>query len=171
MRILVSFASLWALAACASAPRAAESTSRLSRFPDPDQISIAPDDSLPRPMYTTGGPRYPADLRAAGVTGRLVAAFVIDTTGRAELPSVSFVERASDPGFHTAVCDFLRQARFVPSHAAGAPRRALVFVPFQFWLESAGPPLPLPAMGRYKTLMRETPRRELFAALEAHPHC
>jgi hypothetical protein len=108
------------------------------------------------------------------VTGQLVAAFVIDTTGRAELRSVSFVERASDPGFQTAVCDFLRQARFVPSRAAGVPRRALVFMTFQFSLkslESAEPPTPLPEMGRYQSLMRETPRRELFATLERYPHC
>jgi hypothetical protein len=100
-----------------------------------------------------------------------VAAFVIDATGRAELRSVSFVQRAWDPGFHTAVCDFLRQARFVPSHAAGAPRRALVFMPFQFWLESAGPPPSLPDMGPYERLMRETPPRELFAQLERRPGC
>lgn len=170
MRILLSSAAVCTLAACASAPRAAESTSGLARFPDPDRISVALDDSLPRPLRTDVGPRYPRDLRAAGVTGELVVAFVIDATGRAELRSVSFVEPASDPGFHAAVCDHLRQARFVPSHAAGVPRRALVFVPFQFWLGLAGPPPPVP-MERYKRLVRETPPRELFAALERYPHC
>jgi hypothetical protein len=47
------------------------------------------------------------------VTGQLMAAFVIDSTGRVEFPSITFVEPPHSD-FHKSICEFLRDGRFVP---------------------------------------------------------
>ena len=127
------------------------------------------DDSLPRPARVDRGPRYPVGLRGGGVTGQLVAAFVIDSTGRVEFPSITFVESAH--AFHKSVCDFLRDSRFVPRRHDGVPQRTLVFMPFRFWLSTAPPLGPAPNVKVYQTRARELPREELVAELEKRPHC
>jgi hypothetical protein len=52
-------------------------------------------------------------LQEKAITGALVAAFVIDTTGRVELETASFL-RTSRPEFVKAVCDLLPKLRFQP---------------------------------------------------------
>jgi hypothetical protein len=111
------------------------------------------------------------ELRRGGVMGELVAAFVIDARGHVEPPSISFVKRGPDPLFRKAVCDFLVQARFVPLQRDGEPRRALVIMPFGFWIGREGASPPISEMAQYRRLMRETPPQQLFAELERQPHC
>jgi TonB family protein len=129
------------------------------------------DDSLPRPARIDRGPQYPVELRGAGVTGQLVAAFVIDGSGRVEAPSISFVEPAPHPDFHKSVCEFLREARFIPARSGGGPQRTLVFMPFRFLLSTAPPLGPQSDVKQYQTRARELPREELVAELEKRPHC
>jgi TonB family protein len=161
-----------AVGACAAAPRAADPVRVATRFPDAGQLTIMmADDTLPRPARLGRGPRYPVRLRDRRVTGQLVAAFVIDGTGRVELPSVSFVEPGPHPDFQKSVCEFLRDARFVPASSGGVPQRTLVFMPFGFSLSIAPPLGPAPNVRRHQTLARELPREELVAELEKRPHC
>jgi hypothetical protein len=61
-----------------------------------------------------GGPRYPQTLRAQNVEGRVIASFVIDTTGVVLVGTAAITEE-SNPGFGSAVCMWLqRDARFEP---------------------------------------------------------
>jgi TonB family protein len=167
----LSLAGCLALAACATASRATQSAESGPRFPNAGQLTIAmAGDSLPRPARIDRGPRYPVGLRGEGVAGQLMAAFVIDSTGRVEFSSITFVESAH-ADFHKSVCDFLRDARFVPPRSDGVPQRTLVFMPFRFWLSTAPPLGPQTNVQVYQMRARQLPREELIAELEKGPHC
>lgn len=160
-----------ALTACATASRGTQSSQSGTRFPNPREFTIAmAGDSLPRPARIDRGPRYPVGLRGAGETGQLIAAFVIDSAGRVELPSITFVEPARSD-FHKSICEFLREGRFVPPRSGGVPQRTLVFMPFRFWLSTAPPLGPPPDVKVYQTRARALPREELVAELEKGQHC
>lgn len=79
----------------------------------------------------TQGPLYPEPLRAAGIEGAVLAQFIVDTLGRAEL--ASFVAVKSDqPQFAEAVRTALARMRFLPAEAGGRKVRQLVQQSFQF---------------------------------------
>ena len=80
-------------------------------------------------------PRYPPTLRAAGIQGRVLAEFVVDTLGRAELTTLRFPE-LPDQRFGDAVREALAQYRFSPGEVAGRKVRTRVAVPFDFRLVS-----------------------------------
>ena len=79
-------------------------------------------------------PRYPAQLRAAGVEGRVVLQFVVDTLGRAE-PGDMTVMETSSPQFADAVREVLPRYRFIPGEAGGHKVRTRVQIPFDFTLK------------------------------------
>jgi protein TonB len=76
-------------------------------------------------------PRYPEPLRAAGLGGRAVARFVVDTAGRVEPATVAIVS-ADHPLLAGAVREALARARFRPARAGGVRVRQLVEQPFAF---------------------------------------
>jgi protein TonB len=76
-------------------------------------------------------PRYPDILRQAGVEGEVLAQFVVDTTGRAEMSSFR-VLKASHDLFGTAVKNALPGMRFIPAEVGGRKVRQLVQQPFSF---------------------------------------
>jgi protein TonB len=78
-------------------------------------------------------PRYPAALRAAGVEGRVLAEFVVDTLGHAELTTLRFPE-LPDPRFSDAVREALVRYQFSPGEVAGRKVRTRVALPFEFKL-------------------------------------
>ena len=82
----------------------------------------------------TGYARYPEGERKRSVEASFAVAFVLDSTGRAEYPSVSFIGNAA-PTFLGEVCRFLRGARYAPVKRDGSLRRALVVTDFTFTLE------------------------------------
>ncbi|HET7189424.1 MAG TPA: energy transducer TonB, partial [Gemmatimonadaceae bacterium] len=90
-------------------------------------------DRAPRLMGTAVEPKYPASLRAAGIEGRVVVQFVVDTLGRAELADLQVVETP-----HTLFVDAVRAAlaryRFTVGEAAGRKVRTRVQLPFVFTL-------------------------------------
>jgi protein TonB len=104
--------------------------------------SGAAGDALPahlveRPVLALAGnrpPRYPEALRSAGIGGRVVARFVVDTAGRVEPASVRLLA-ASHPHFAAAVRDALPAMRFLPAEAAGRKVRQLVELPFEFEIQ------------------------------------
>jgi TonB family protein len=169
MRQLALIGSL-AVVACATGSRATQSEGA-QRFPNAGGLTIAMSDgSLPHQAGIDRVPRYPVGLRSGGVTGQLIVAFVIDSTGRVEFPSISFVESAH-PEFHKSVCDFVREARFIPPRRDGVPQRILVFMPFRFTLSTAPPLGPQTNVAVYQRRASERPREELVAELEGRPHC
>jgi periplasmic protein TonB len=76
-------------------------------------------------------PRYPFALERAGITGDVVAQFVVDTTGRVERASVD-IQQATHAEFARAVQERLAALRFVPARARGHAVRQLVQQRFHF---------------------------------------
>lgn len=79
------------------------------------------------------GPRYPDMLRSANVEGEVLAQFVVDTTGRAEMGTFKVLKTSHDL-FTNAVKATLPQMRFYPAEVGGRKVKQLVQMPFQFTL-------------------------------------
>lgn len=86
------------------------------------------------PVPGTGSPRYPDILRSAGVEGEVLAQFVVDTTGRVEVPSFKVIRKSHDL-FEAAVRGALPQMRFLPAEVGGRKVKQLVQQPFVFALQ------------------------------------
>ena len=79
------------------------------------------------------GPAYPDMLRSAGIEGTVLAQFVVDTTGRADMASFKALKSDNDL-FTTAVKNALQRMRFLPAEVGGRKVKQLVQQPFQFSL-------------------------------------
>src|SRR5262245_38071997 len=78
---------------------------------------------------------YPALLRQAGITGRVVLQAVIATTGKAEPASIE-VMQSTYPGFNDAAKRWLSEALFRPARKGGQAVRVLVRQVIDFTLTS-----------------------------------
>jgi TonB family protein len=79
----------------------------------------------------SSGPAYPTDLREAGVSGDVVARFVVDTTNRVDESTIAIL--ASDrPQFAVAVIESLRSTRFLAADRDGVKVRQTMQVAYQF---------------------------------------
>jgi protein TonB len=85
------------------------------------------------PAPGTAGPSYPDMLRSAGIEGTVLAQFVVDTTGRAEMNTFKVLKSDNDL-FSTSVKNYLGRARFLPAEVGGRKVKQLVQQPFQFSL-------------------------------------
>lgn len=101
-----------------------------TRFKDPEGITADPTGLL-RDTTVMIAPAYPSNLEAEHVTGAPVVAFVIDTTGRVEIQTASFLN-SSRPEFEKAVCDLLPNVRFRPFLVGGQKWRVLLVEMFAF---------------------------------------
>jgi protein TonB len=81
----------------------------------------------------SAAPRYPEVLRSSGVEGQVMAQFVVDESGRAEVDSVRFL-RSDNRLFEDAVRSALPRLRFTPAEIGGRKVRQLVQMPFVFTL-------------------------------------
>ncbi len=79
----------------------------------------------------TVGPQYPEMLRAAGLEGQVLAQFVVDTSGRADVNTITAL-RSDHPLFTAAVRVALSRMRFLPAEVGGRKVAQLVHQPFQF---------------------------------------
>jgi len=85
-----------------------------------------------------GAPRYPEMLRKRGITGEVLAEFVVDTTGHVDTTTVQ-VLRSAHPLFTQAVLNAMAGMRFIPAEVGGRRVKQLVTQPFDFSI-SAPPP-------------------------------
>jgi protein TonB len=76
-------------------------------------------------------PRYPDMLRSANVEGEVLAQFVVDTTGRADMSTFK-VLKETHALFTQAVKTALPQMRFYAAEVGGKKVKQLVQMPFQF---------------------------------------
>jgi TonB family protein len=76
-------------------------------------------------------PRYPDILKKAGVSGEVIASFVVDTTGKADVNSLK-VLRSSHELFMNSVATALQDMRFTPALVGGRKVKQLVMQPFVF---------------------------------------
>jgi protein TonB len=82
-------------------------------------------------IVTSAAPRYPESLRQAGIDGRVLVRFIVDTLGKIDLGSVQIVESTHDL-FTRSVRDVLGNFRFRPAEAKGHRVRAMAEMPFEF---------------------------------------
>ena len=61
-------------------------------------------------------------LQHAGIEGRVMVEFIIDTTGHMEAPSLRVLE-SSNPGFDLAAGGTVRRSVFRPARVHGSPVR------------------------------------------------
>ena len=72
-------------------------------------------------------------LRSANVEGEVLAQFVVDTTGRADMSQFKVLKSTHDL-FTNAVRSSLPQMKFYPAEVGGKKVKQLVQMPFQFSL-------------------------------------
>jgi protein TonB len=89
-------------------------------------------DRTPSVIGRAPEPRYPTPLREAGIQGRVVAEFVVDTLGHAEMDGLKL--DATQALFGESVRDVLPRYRFTPGEVAGSKVRTRVQLPFDFAL-------------------------------------
>ena len=82
-------------------------------------------------IVASGKPRYPESLRQAAIDGRVLVRFVVDTSGRIDMSSVSVLATTHDL-FTRAVREALPSFRFKPAEQGGRRVRALAEMPFEF---------------------------------------
>ena len=76
-------------------------------------------------------PTYPSMLQSQGVTGQVIAQFVVDTTGRADVSTFKAIESSHDQ-FTAAVRNALPRMRFQPAEVGGRKVKQLVQQAFAF---------------------------------------
>jgi periplasmic protein TonB len=86
------------------------------------------------PMPGSAAPRYPEILKSAGVEGEVLAQFVVDTTGKAEMSTFKTL-KTSHELFTSAVRAALPGMRFLPAEVGGRKVKQLVQQPFQFTIQ------------------------------------
>jgi protein TonB len=86
-----------------------------------------------RPDPKNTAPNYPSQLRSANVEGQVLAQFVVDTTGRADMSTFKSLSSAHDL-FTAAVKNHLPSMRFIPAEVGGRKVKQLVQMPFLFTL-------------------------------------
>lgn len=78
-------------------------------------------------------PNYPNQLRAANIEGQVVAKFVVDTNGRADMRTFEII-KSDHELFTNAVRNSLPNFRFYPAELGGRKVKQLVQMPFLFSL-------------------------------------
>jgi protein TonB len=79
-------------------------------------------------------PRYPDILKQAGVEGEVLAQFVVDTSGRAEINTFKVLKTTHEL-FTVAVRSALPTMRFFPAEVGGRKVKQLVQQPFSFTIQ------------------------------------
>ena len=90
-----------------------------------------------KPVVPAGGnpsPTYPDMLKSANVEGEVLAQFVVDTTGRAQMSTFKVLKSSNDL-FTSAVKNVLPRYRFIPAETGGRKVKQLVQLPFTFALQ------------------------------------
>jgi periplasmic protein TonB len=85
------------------------------------------------PLPGNPAPRYPDMLRSANVEGEVLAQFVVDTTGKADMREFKVLKSTHDL-FTNAVKAALPNMKFYPAEVGGKKVKQLVQMPFQFSL-------------------------------------
>jgi len=93
-------------------------------------VYMAPVEEQPT-LLTLPRLAYPKALKRAGIEGRVVVQFILDTSGRAERQSVTVVE-TPDSGFDRSAEKFVLAALFRPARVHGRAVRVAMRLPIDF---------------------------------------
>jgi periplasmic protein TonB len=83
------------------------------------------------PYPSNPAPRYPDMLQTAGITGEVIAQFVIDTSGHVEMSTFKVIKTDNDL-FTDAVKAVLPRNRYYPAEVGGRHVKELVEEPYVF---------------------------------------
>ena len=97
---------------------------RVARDSTRSVFSALEVDELPE-LVEELHPRYPDQLRRAGVSGQVQVQYVVGSDGRVDQRSVR-VLHSSHPAFLLAAVEALRKSRFKPARRGGRPTAVLV---------------------------------------------
>ncbi len=103
-------------------PQAISSDAVMFEFQVEKQAAAAPG---------TRPPDYPEMLKQAGIEGQVLASFVVDTTGRADMSTFKVITSTHEQ-FTQAVRRALPQMRFLPAEVGNKKVKQLVQQPFGF---------------------------------------
>lgn len=145
------------------------------RFSDPETITADPTGlRTDTSAQKAAGPRYPLGAEERGISATPVVAFVIDTIGRVEFPTASFLN-ASPPEFRDAICVFLLDLRFEPFFVGDQKRRVLLVQAYDFNTSKNRDSTTLKAAAALATASQEefaaSPMSSVVAGLDDLPHC
>ena len=87
-----------------------------------EAVVLAGEADVPAEVVHQPAPRYPPALQHAGLEGRVVLEFIIDTTGHVEPGSLRVLER-SRPGFDGSAVETILASLFRPAQVRGRPVR------------------------------------------------
>ena len=99
--------------------------------PSSDQVFV--ESVVEERPEVLSGPQlqYPDLLRQAAIQGRVLVQAIIDTTGRAEPPSVKVIQ-SPNPGFDQSAKNYVLRALFRPARVHGRAVRVLINLPIDF---------------------------------------
>jgi TonB family protein len=124
------FAIACAIAASSTALEAQASDCDIKKISDTSWLITAKGAV---PEEGTKPPAYPDMLRAAGIQGKVIAQFIVDTSGAVRRGSVK-IKQSDNMLFTKAVTSMLDSAKFKPAVACGRRVAQLVEQPFEFSL-------------------------------------
>ena len=99
----------------------------------PDAGQVFMESVVEERPEVLSGPQlqYPDLLRQAAIQGRVLVQAIIDTTGRAEPPSVKVIQ-SPNPGFDQSAKNYVLRALFRPARVHGRAVRVLINLPIDF---------------------------------------
>jgi hypothetical protein len=126
------------------------------------------------PPIVRAFPKFPSDLASRMISGAVAVAYVIDTTGRVELGSASFLN-ATHHEFANAVCDYLPKVRYQP-FLVGERKLRILVVQLHEFIAPGGSHSPeisdaLRLQSRTEDEFMKTPVIRIVNELEKLPHC
>jgi TonB family protein len=95
------------------------------------EAGLADQRFSPAELVATPVFEHPRLLREAGIAGRVVLRFIIDTTGQVEPTSIEVLEKTHE-AYATAACTGVLSARFRPAHFGDRTVRQLTRWPVNF---------------------------------------
>ena len=98
-----------------------------------DNAAARTSSNLTHAMLPEGNPapEYPRDLMKRRIEGRVVAAFLVDATGRSDSRTARIIS-STDEAFSEAVLQLLPKLRFLPATRDGAKVEEWLQMPFRF---------------------------------------
>jgi TonB family protein len=119
-----------------------------TRFTDADLNRAGPVAETPVSLAKPVAAVYPRNARLAGVSGKALVQFVVDTSGRARPETINCLE-ATYKDFADAAVGAVKTMLFIPATLEGHKIERLVQYPFDFKLNAVLPisPFPVPTRG------------------------
>ncbi len=95
------------------------------------RVYLAAEVDSPALAQRTGGPQFPASMRDSSIDATVIVAFIVDSTGKAEVPTVILMS-SPHADFTRSVVKAVPRMRFIPAARGGRRVRMWVVQRFEF---------------------------------------